>query len=411
MSSALKRLTALQVNRIIKDQLVGLHADGGGLYLQITGRKGCSWLFRYKNNGRRTPRDMGLGSAPSIGLAEARRKAEQARNMLANDIDPIEAKRTAKAARKTEAAKGLSFKSCAQAYIENHKSSWKNQKHASQWESTLERYVYPDLGDIPVGAIDVNLVLTILEPIWKSKTETASRVRGRIEAILNYAATRGLRPTENPAQWRGVLSNVLPAKSKVRPVENFKALSYEEIGSFIETLREQEGTAARALEFLIFTCARTGEVRKALGNEVNFSKAIWTIPSSRMKANRQHRVPLSESALALLDINISAKDYLFSGGKPGKSLSENALLALLKRMGRTDITPHGFRSTFRDWAADCTSYPREVCEMALAHSTGDESELAYKRTDLFKKRVKLMDDWAKYCGMVRKGAKVIAINR
>ena len=410
MASQIGRLKALTVTRA-KEK--GLYADGAGLYLQIAAAGSKSWIFRYRMNGRKTPRDMGLGPVHTVTLAEAREKAREARKLILEGVDPIEAKRARKQAQALEAASAMVFKDCAKKYIAAHKAGWRNAKHANQWTSTLETYAYPVLGSLPVASIETALVTKVLEPIWKEKTETASRVRGRIEAILDWATARAFRIGENPARWRGHLDKLFPARSKVQKVKHHKALSYKEIGGFMEKLREQEGFAARALEWLILTASRTSETIGATWDEIDFEGEIWTIPAERIKGGKEHRVPLSSEALKIAKEMCKLKDgdYVFQGGKRGKPLSTNALLVLLKRMGRQDLTIHGFRSTFRDWAAEQTNYPREVAETALAHTIEDKVEAAYRRGDLFEKRKRLMNEWAKYSGTVMRSAKVIKLNK
>ena len=298
-------------------------------------------------------------------------------------------------------AKAITFKEAAQRYIASHRSGWKAAKHAGLWENTLATYAEPALGKISVQAVDTALVLKVLEPIWHSKPETASRVRGRIEVILDWAKSRGLRQGENPARWRGHLQFQLPARSKVRRVKHHAALPYADMPEFMALLREEDGVGARALEFTILTAARTGEIIGATNSEANAAEKLWTVPADRMKAGKEHRVPLSEWALTILSDAIASQTgdsaFIFPGGKRGKALSNMAMTAVLRRMGRGDITVHGFRSTFRDWAAECTNFPNEVVEMALAHAVGDKVEAAYRRGDLFEKRRRLMADWATYC--------------
>ena len=411
MSRSISKLTSAHVNRIREDRsgkYVGMHADGGGLYLQVTPTGGKSWLYCYMLNGRN--REMGLGPLHSVGLADARRKAAEARRLRAEGVDPIEAREAERAKAALEAARAITFKKAAEQYIEAHRAGWRNAKHADQWSSTLETYAYPVLGSLPVQDIDVPLVLKVLEPIWKTKTETASRVRGRIEAVLDWATVRGYRHGDNPARWRGLLENVLPQRSKVQRVEHHPALPYAEIGAFVAALRKQEGISARALEFAILTAARTGEVIGTRWGEFDLAEKAWTIPAERMKAGREHRIPLAPRALEILAAvkplaqvprsQAEAEAFVFPGGRRGKPLSNMAMLKLLERMGRDDLTAHGFRSTFRDWAAERTSYPREVAEMALAHSVGDKAEAAYRRGDLFEKRRRLMNEWARFCGTI-----------
>ena len=388
------KLTALQVSRATKRGLLG---DGGGLYLQITAAGSKSWLFRYRVNGKL--RHHGLGPANTVSLAEARDKALACRKLRLDGIDPIEAKQQQRAAAQLSAAKALTFAECATAYIEAHRSGWRNPKHAGQWSATLATCAYPAFGDLPVAAIDIALVMKAIDPIWRTKSETAKRVRGRIETVLDWAKVRGCRTGENPARWRGNLEHLLPAPSKVANVVHHAALPYAELPAFWTRLAEQAGTGAQALRLAILTAARTGEIIGATWDEIDLDQAVWTIPADRMKAGNEHRVPLSPPAVAiLLDMRtLRAGDFVFPGAKAGKPLSNMALLMALRRMGRGDLTAHGFRSTFRDWAAECTDAPREVAEAALAHTLADKVEAAYRRSDLFEKRRGLMEAWAGYC--------------
>lgn len=336
---------------------------------------------------------MGLGPADVYTLAEARERARAARRQVAERIDPIEARLAGRRAAAIDVAKSMSFRECAAAYITTHRAGWSNPKHAAQWGSTLVRYAYPAFGDLPVQAVDVGLVMRAIEPIWAVKPETAGRVRGRIESVLDWATTRGYRHGENPARWRGHLENLLPKKSKVARIRHHAALPYAHVAPFVVELRRQQGIAARALEFAILTAARTGEVIGATWAEIDFKAAMWVVSAERMKAGREHKVPLSAPALAILEA--------LPKGEPGDrvfKLSNMALLMVLRRMGRSDLTAHGFRSTFRDWAAEQTNFPSEVCEMALAHAVGDKVEAAYRRGDLFEKRRQLAEAWARYVG-------------
>jgi len=373
---------------------MGMYHDGGGLYLQVSAAGAKSWIYRFMLDGR--AREMGLGPLNVISLAEARKRAAECRKSRLDGIDPIEARRAQRGRRKLEAGRAMTFDKCAAAYIEAHKASWKNGKHAEQWRGSLRNYASPVFGSSPVQAIDLGLVMKALEPIWRTKSETASRVRGRIEAVLDWATVRGYRKGENPARWRGHLDKLLPARSKIQKVEHHPALPYHEIAEFTAVLRGQEGIGARALEFLILTAARTGEIIGARWDEVDFEEKIWVVPAARMKAGREHRVPLTGTALAILkQMNgIREGDFVFPGGKKTRPLSNMAMLAVLKRMGRGDLTAHGFRSTFRDWAAERTNFPREVVEMALAHTIESKVEAAYRRGDLFQKRRQLMEAWA-----------------
>ncbi|WP_290983273.1 site-specific integrase [Ferrovibrio sp.] len=394
-------MNALDVSRA---RTPGRYLDGRGLYLQVSSEGARSWIFRYRHGGRKTPRDMGLGSLDVVSLASARAKAATLRAQLLDGIDPIEAKREAIAAVAAEKAKAVTFRQCAERYIGAHAPGWRNAKHADQWRSTLHTYAYPVLGAQPIQTIDIALVIKVLEPIWLSKTETASRLRGRIEAIIDWATARGFRQGDNPARWRGRLENLLPARSRVQRVKHHPALPYSNISSFMKGLREQPGLAAQALELLILTATRVSEVVGAKWSEINLDLAVWTIPADRIKAGREHRIPLSKRGVALLKklAKDSTGDHIFPGeGKGAPHLNPAAISALLKRMKRIDITVHGFRSTFRDWAAEQTNYPREVAEMALAHAISDKVEAAYRRGDLMSKRKNMMEEWAVYCGAKR----------
>lgn len=398
------KLSAAGVNAL-KEQ--GRYADGLGLYLQVSSSGTKSWLFRFQRDGQ--PRQMGLGPLHTVSLADARQQAAQARRMLLDGIDPIEARQAARARARTEAAKGISFRQCAERYIAAHEAAWRNDKHRAQWRSTLETYCHPIFGDLPAAAIDTGLVLKALEPIWTSKPETASRVRGRVESVLDWATVRGHRAGENPARWRGHLDKLLPARSKVARIKHHAALPYGELPAFMEELRGRDGIAARALEFAILTAARTGEVIGARWSEVDLAAKVWTIPGERMKGGREHRIPLSQRALELLERLPREKDgeFVFMGGRKGKGLSNMALLETLRRMECGDLTAHGFRSTFRDWAAETTGYPSEVVEMALAHAIGSKVEAAYRRGDLFEKRRRLMQEWAGYCASPMRQSDVV----
>jgi integrase len=406
MARVIGRLTALEVSRA---RAKGTYADGGGLYLQVGPTGAKSWIYRYMLNGR--AREMGLGPEHIISLSEARKKAAECRRLRLEGIDPIDARRAERDAERIAAASAITVKVCAERYMAAHKAGWRNAKHADQWSNTLETYAYPVIGDLPVQSVEVGHVMKILEPIWGTKTETASRVRGRIEAVLDWATARGFRRGENPARWRGHLENLLPKRSKVQKVEHHAALPYADIGSFMEELRQHDGAAAAALELLILTATRTSETVAARWHEINLGTGTWTIPAERTKARKEHRVPLSQPAVAVLRrmAEVRHGDYVFPGGKQGKPLSNMALLKLLQRMGRTDLTAHGFRSTFRDWAAERTNYPRDVAEMALAHTVKDKVEAAYRRGDLFEKRRRLMSDWARFCGVINQPGGVVRI--
>ncbi len=393
---SLNRLSSLAV----KNAPPGMHCDGGGLYLQVTAGKNAvvhrSWLYRYAMAGRE--RQMGLGSLDSVGLAEAREKATEARKLVSDGKDPIAERHAARIAKALEAARSMSFDQCRDAYIQSHRAAWKNTKHAAQWTSSLNTHVSPIFGNTPVESVDTALVTKALEPIWTTIPETASRVRGRIEAVLDWAKARGHREGENPARWRGHLDKLLPSQSKIRTVKHHAALPYADIPAFMTEQRGREAVAARALEFAILTAARTGETIGARWSEVDFSNKVWAVPGERMKAGRDHRVRLSEPAVALLKNVRENSDgpYIFPSERR-EQLSNMALLMLLRRMNRPDLTAHGFRATFRTWAAERTNFPREVAEAALAHVFGDETECAYQRGDLFEKRRHLMAAWADYC--------------
>jgi integrase len=342
---------------------------------------------------------MGMGAYPEVSLATARKRAFEFRQMLAEGADPLAERNAKRAAARVEDAKSITFDDCAKAYIAAHADGWRNAKHRQQWANTLADYVSPVFGKLPVRAIDTGLVMRALEPIWSDKPETASRLRGRIESILSWAQVRGYRLGDNPARWRGHLDHLLPAKAKVRKVEHHAALPYAEVGKFVNALGRQEGIAASALKFLILTATRTGEVLNATWDEIDLDARTWIIPASRMKGGREHRVPLSAAAIAALqDMQaIRRGDYVFEGAREGRPLSQMALLMMLRRMQRSDVTSHGFRSTFRDWAAERTNYENHVVEQALAHAIGNAVEAAYRRGDLLAKRRRLMDDWAKFC--------------
>jgi integrase len=353
---------------------------------------------------------MGLGPLSLYGLAEARARALDARRKRHDGIDPIEARRAERTRQRLIAAKAVTFKQCAESYIDSHRAGWRNEKHKYQWSATLQTYAYPVIGDLPVQAVDIGLVLKVLQPIWTVKPETASRVRQRIESILDLAKVRGWRDGENPARWRGHLDKLLPARSPVRQVQHLAALPYTELSAFLANLRTREAIAARGLEFLILTAARTGEVIGARWNEVNLLDKTWTVPATRMKARREHRVPLSARALAILQEMRAARHgdaggdtLVFPGHKPGAGLSNTAFLMLMRRMGRDDLTAHGFRATFKTWASERTSFQNEIVEASLAHTIGSKVEQAYQRGDMFEKRRRLMQQWATFCAATPAG--------
>lgn len=392
------QLTALAVSR---SRMAGMYGDGGGLWLQVTKSQARSWTFRFTLHGR--SREMGLGPLDTVSLAEAREKATACRKLVLDGIDPIDARKATRSAATEIASKSLTFDQCASRYIEAHKAGWRSAKHGDQWKATLDTYASPTIGKMAVGAVEVGHVMKILEPIWSTKTETASRVRGRIESILDWATARGFRKGDNPARWKGHLDALLPRRAKVAPVEHHPALPYDQIATFLRAVQKQEGAGALALQFTILTAARTSEVVGARWSEFDVEQKVWTVPGERMKSGREHRVPLSSAALAILEAMKPLRDerqpFVFPGARRGKPLSNMAMLAVLKRMKRTDLTTHGFRSTFRDWASETTGHPSEVVEMALAHIVSDKVEAAYRRGDLFQKRRDLMAEWAVFCSL------------
>lgn len=402
----LDKLTALEVTRKTR---AGRYGDGGGLWLQIAPTGAKSWLFRYTFDGKE--RQKGLGALHAVSLSDARDKARECRRLLAANVDPIKHGEEQIAAERLAESRAMTFKACAKSYIAAHEPGWKNEKHAQQWGNTLETYVYPVMGDIAVQSVDTALVTKVLDPIWHEKTETANRVRGRIELVLDWATARENRQGENPARWRGHLDKVYPPKSRLQPTEHHEALPIDEVSAFVHDLREREGLTALAFEFMILTVKRTVEVLGAKWGEIDTRQKVWTIPAVRMKGKKgarvDHRVPLSPRALAILEEVRPLRrkdDYIFPGDKEGKPLSNMVFLMLRDRMGRQDdFTPHGFRSTFRDWAAERTSFPREVAEKALAHAVRDKTEAAYQRNDLLERRRPMMDDWAKHCTAKRRG--------
>ena len=398
------RLSAMTVTRATKP---GRYADGAGLYLQVSQSGTRAWLFRFMRNG--AARHMGLGPVRDVSLAEARTMVGDCRKLLRSGVDPIEQRQVARLKATFDAAHALSFRQCAEKHIDAHETGWKNAKHRAQWKSSLATYAYPIVGDLPVAVVDTALVLKAIEPIWATKPETAGRVRGRIEAVLDWARARGFRQGENPARWRGHLDKLLPARRKVARVKHHAALSYAEIPAFMTELRTCEGVSARALEFTILAAARTGETVNARWSEIDTGAKLWTIPAVRMKAGREHRVPLSPRALEILEALPREGDFVFIGARANRPLSNMAMLKMLERMGHGDLTVHGFRSTFRDWCAERTAYTCEVAEMTLAHAIRNQTEAAYRRGDLFEKRRRLMSDWAKYCSRVPATANVVAL--
>jgi integrase len=401
MGKRQNELGALAVSQICRR---GINFVGGvaGLAINVTKSGGRSWILRYQVGGKR--RDMGLGGYPDVTLAEARVAARAVRGKIAAGVDPIEDSRTARSKMIAAQDTAITFSQAAKQYIDTHESGWRNTKHVQQWRSTLQTYADPVIGKMLVRDVGLAQVLKILEPIWRTKTETASRLRGRIESILDWAAARSYRAAPNPARWKGHLDKLLPAPGKIAKTDHHQALPYDDLPEFIKSLAGQQGIGARALEFTILTASRSGEVRGAKWDEFDLKSEVWTVPAVRMKAGKEHRVPLSNAALAIIKAQKETAfcDYVFPsshGSKVseahGSPLSDMTLSAVLRRM-KIPAVPHGFRSTFRDWCAEKTDYPRDVAEMALAHAIGNKVEAAYRRGDLFDKRKQLMKDWADY---------------
>ena len=406
MARALNRLSALEVRGAKRPSLL---ADGGNLYLQISDSGAKSWLFRFMRQGQ--SRAMGLGSLNAVGLAKAREKAAKCREQLADGIDPIEARKIDKAKRTASDRNTITFKDAADAYIAAHDAGWKNEKHAVQWRNTLKTYAHPELGKFAVSVIDTSMVLRVLEPIWVTKTVTAGRLRGRIERVLDWAGAKGYRTGDNPARWRGHLDNLLPAQNRVHEVRHQRSLPYAEIADFLVRLRSQPGIAARALELNILTVSRTKEIDLATWDEIDFAQEVWNRPGEHMKNGTDHRQPLSQRAVEILieARKIATGDFIFPGQKPGKPLSDMAMISVLRRMG-VDAVTHGFRATFRTWAEEKTGHPLAVLEQAMAHTISDKLVAAYQRGDLFEKRRRLMNTWAAYCAKERPADNVVAIN-
>ncbi|WP_375783036.1 tyrosine-type recombinase/integrase [Bradyrhizobium sp. Pha-3] len=392
MARKINRLNARSVATIKE---FGRHADGGGLYLSISPNGGRRWTFLYRWHGK--PTELGFGSARDVSLARARELAGGARAQIAEGVNP-------KGARKP--AGGSTFGECADRLIEAMRPSWRNEKHGAQWTMTLRDYAAP-LRRLPVGEVTVDNVLEVLKPIWQSKPETASRLRGRIEKVLDAAKAQGLRSGENPARWRGHLDHLLPKQSKLTRGHH-AAMPYADVPTFMSDLKARDAVAARALEFTVLTAARSGETLGARWEEIDLDRAVWTVPPQRMKGGIEHRVPLPKRAVAILKAlhEVRVGEHVFPGQKAKKPLSGMAMEMMLRRMKIEDATPHGFRSSFRDWASECTNFSREVCEAALAHVIESKVEAAYRRGDLFEKRRKLMEAWAIFCS-TPKASKVV----
>lgn len=408
MPKRAREMGALEVSRLAA---AGLHAVGGvpGLYLQING-SAKSWILRASVGNKR--RDMGMGGYPAVTLAQAREKAREARTRIDQGIDPILERQRAQSALRAAQATAITFADAGRMFIDAKSDEWRNPKHRQQWTNTLATYAYPHIGSLLVRDVNQSHVLAVLEPIWRDKTETATRVRGRIESVLDWATVRGYREGENPARWRGHLDHLLPKPTKIARVEHHRALPLDDVAGFMFDLRQREGMAARALELAILSATRSGEVRGATWAEIDLDAATWAIPAERMKAGKEHRIPLSDAALSLLNQlpRIEGTALVFPGTK-GQPLSDMSLTAVMRRMG-VNAVPHGFRSTFRDWVSERTNYPNELAEMALAHTIGNKVEAAYRRGDMFEKRRQMMEAWAKFCATATaSGAKVIAMAR
>jgi integrase len=406
MPKKAEELGPLAVSRLTEP---GLHFVGGvaGLALQVLPSGGRSWVLRATIGDRR--REMGLGGYPDVTLAKARENAREARDMIRRGVDPIETAKAARSALRASAARVITFKEAAEAYMTSQEAGWKSPKHRGQWAATLETYAYPHLRSLGVADVELPHVLQVLEPIWTTKTETASRVRGRMEMILDWATAREYRSGPNPARWRGHLDKMLAKRSKVAKVTHHPALPIDGMGPFMARLRAAEGMGARALEFAILTASRSGEVRGARWPEIDLAGRVWIVPPDRMKAGREHRVPLSDAAVTLLEKlpKMAGTDLVFPAPRGGQ-LSDMTLSAVLRRMEIAAV-PHGFRSTFRDWVAERTAYPHEAAELALAHAVGNKVEAAYRRGDMFAKRLRMMDDWAAFIAKPAGGGEVVPI--
>jgi integrase len=386
----------LTTKRIAKNlKTVGRYGDGDGLYLQVNVPGRGSWILRYERNGRE--RAMGLGKLSDFSLAEARLRARAARQLLADGIDPLDQKAAQRQQQALEAARNITFQKCAELYFDAHAAAW-SKRHRQAFTGSLRDYVYPIIGAIPVSKIDEPLVLKVLQPIWKDMTVTAKRVRNRIASVLDYAAASKYRTGTNPARWEGHLEHLLAPPEKIASVEHFPALPYKEIPAFIAELRKVQGLAVRALEFLILTAARSDEVRNAVWSEIDLEQRMWIIPAERMKKAREHRVPLSDRCIEILKAlpREPNNPYVFIGAKSGRQFGDNEMYRLL-RAQRGGVTVHGFRASFKTWAEESTAFSNHVIELSLAHSIGTATEKAYRRTDLFDLRRRLMANWAKHC--------------
>jgi integrase len=406
MPKKVKEMSAIEVKRLTKP---GRHAVGGipGLLLVVKDSGATSWILRVTAGNRR--RNIGLGGYPEVSLAAAREKARAIKKKVEQGIDPVQERQARRRALINSQMIEMTFAEAAIRCHESKAPEFKNEKHVKDWISSINRYATPVIGSLPVNEIGLPHVLSVLEPIWAEKTETATRVRQRIESILTWATVSGHRSGDNPARWRGHLDAVLPKPSKIRQKKHFPALPWQEIGGFMRDLRKRKGMGARALEFAILTAARSGEIRFATWDEIDFEGKVWTIPAERMKAGHEHRVPLTDGAIRLLESlpKFEGSPYVFPAVRGG-ALSDMSISAVCRRM-RVDAVPHGFRSTFRDWCSENTNFSREVAEMALAHTIESATEAAYRRGDLFMKRRRLMDAWAEFCNTIHKDATVTPI--
>jgi integrase len=407
----------LSARSVQVEKRTGYHRCGPGLYLQVASGGTKAWIFRFKSPVTGKQREMGLGSLGAISLAKAREEARKCRQLMLTGADPIEERLRDRRRNQLEQARALTFKQAAEQCIASKKHEWKNAKHGQQWVNTLTTHAYPTIGNLSVAAIDTGLILKVLEPIWVTKAETASRVRQRIETVWDWAKARGYVTGENPARLRGHLDKLLSKTSKIKRVKHHAALPYKDINPFITALRNQIGTTPLALEFLILTAGRTSEITGAKWGEINLDAKVWTVPANRMKAGKEHRVPLSARAVEILtNINTNRRldEFVFPGWKTGTGLSNGAMLVLMDKMQYGEYTPHGFRSAFRDWAAEEThGFQNETIEQALAHTIKNQVEAAYRRGDQLERRRVLMDEWGRYVetDQTKSAAKVIPLKK
>ena len=408
MPKKVKEKSAVEVRRITRP---GRHTVGGvnGLVLDVKDSGSKSWILRVMVGGVR--RYIGLGPFPDVTLSQAREKARLKKDLIEQGIDPVQERADRRKALMEAQGRSVTFADIVNICHEKKQTEFRNAKHSHDWISSVKRYAVPVIGKVPLKDIDLHHILKVLEPIWTTKTETATRLRQRLEYILNWATVSGYRSGDNPARWKGHLDAVLPAPTKIKKVTHFKALPWQEVGKFMKELRKRKGISARCLEFVILTACRSGEARLSEWEEFDLESALWTIPGTRTKTNKEHRVPLSDATLALLQSlpRFEGSQYVFTSTKGGP-LSDMSLSMLCRKM-KVDVVPHGFRSTFRDWAAESTNYPREVVEMALAHTIDNKVEAAYRRGDLFAKRTRLMQDWANYCNKEKPAEKVTPIRQ